>query len=169
MIFAEPFDPVKRSTLPQRIELDRRAWTPTWRRHVVKWRVGRIRSKRSIGDSNYGEPQPDRCMYGLCGSSVARRANRGSRTGRGIVMPTSPHKPRLLIFIVAYNAERTIQSVLQRIPRSLSERYDTEVLIIEDSSQDETFARAHAVEGDGQLAFPLTVLCNPVNQGYGGN
>jgi len=75
----------------------------------------------------------------------------------------------LLIFIVAYNAERTIQSVLQRIPRSLSESYDTEVLIIDDSSQDETFARAHAVEGDGQLAFPLTVLCNPVNQGYGGN
>ena len=47
----------------------------------------------------------------------------------------SPHG-RLLIFIVAYNAERTIESVLKRIPHSLAERYDVEVLIIDDSSQD---------------------------------
>ena len=77
-------------------------------------------------------------------------------------------RPRLLIFIVAYNAERTIQHVLQRIPAALAE-YDTEILIIDDSSRDETFERAHAREDSGQAPFPLTVLVNPVNQGYGGN
>ncbi|MBP7926525.1 MAG: hypothetical protein KAZ13_01510, partial [Desulfobulbus sp.] len=33
---------------------------------------------------------------------------------------------RLLIFIVAYNAERTIEDVLRRIPASLAERYEVE-------------------------------------------
>ena len=42
--------------------------------------------------------------------------------------------PRVLIFVVAYNAERTIQSVLERIPESLSQ-YHTEILIIDDSSK----------------------------------
>ena len=49
--------------------------------------------------------------------------------------------PRVLIFVVAYNAERTIQSVLQRIPESLSQ-YHTEILIIDDSSKDQTFQQA---------------------------
>lgn len=76
---------------------------------------------------------------------------------------------RLLIFIVAYNAERTIESVLKRIPHSLSERYDVEVLIIDDSSQDNTFTRSQLAKRSGTIPFKLTVLFNPVNQGYGGN
>jgi glycosyltransferase involved in cell wall biosynthesis len=75
---------------------------------------------------------------------------------------------RVLIFVVAYNAERTIQEVIKRIPASLT-RYDTEILIIDDSSPDETFDRAHHLELTGEAPFPLTVLHNPVNQGYGGN
>jgi glycosyltransferase involved in cell wall biosynthesis len=74
-------------------------------------------------------------------------------------------RARVLIFIVAYNAERTIQSVLRRIPAELSE-YDTRVLIIDDSSSDHTFERAREIE---EAPFPITVLFNPVNQGYGGN
>jgi glycosyltransferase involved in cell wall biosynthesis len=74
-------------------------------------------------------------------------------------------KTRVLIFIVAYNAERTIQPVLARIPVALLE-YDTEILIIDDSSCDETFHRAREF---GESPFPITVLFNPVNQGYGGN
>ena len=74
-------------------------------------------------------------------------------------------RPRVLIFVVAYNAERTIQSVLQRIPESLSQ-YHTEILIIDDSSKDQTFHQARQLAYD---RFPLTVLFNPVNQGYGGN
>jgi glycosyltransferase involved in cell wall biosynthesis len=74
-------------------------------------------------------------------------------------------RSRVLIFIVAYNAERTIQPVLQRIPAALLE-YDTEILIIDDSSKDETFHRAREF---GDSPFPVTVLFNPVNQRYGGN
>ena len=76
---------------------------------------------------------------------------------------------RLLIFIVAYNAERTIESVLKRIPINLADYYDVEVLIIDDSSQDATFHRSEAFRRSGQFPFTLTVLFNPVNQGYGGN
>ncbi|MGE5145823.1 MAG: glycosyltransferase [Candidatus Eiseniibacteriota bacterium] len=77
-------------------------------------------------------------------------------------------KPRVLIFIVAYNAEKTIQDVLRRIPPSL-QQYDTEVLIIDDASRDSTFERGEEARRAGDLPFKLTVLFNPVNQGYGGN
>lgn len=83
-------------------------------------------------------------------------------------MTKSPKQPRLLIFIVAYNAEKTIESVLTRIPESLLE-YDTEVLIIDDASADRTFEKGRAAGTAGKLPFKLTVLFNPVNQGYGGN
>ena len=76
---------------------------------------------------------------------------------------------RLLVFIVAYNAEQTIESVLRRIPESLLEHYDVDVLIIDDSSKDETFRRSELVKRTGEIPFKITVLYNPVNQGYGGN
>lgn len=84
-------------------------------------------------------------------------------------MQTELKKRRLLVFVVAYNAERTIESVLSRIPTSLANEFETEVLVIDDSSKDATFQRASYVEHTGNFAFPLTVLFNPQNQGYGGN
>jgi glycosyltransferase involved in cell wall biosynthesis/predicted TPR repeat methyltransferase len=78
-------------------------------------------------------------------------------------------KPRLLIFVVAYNAERTIESVLTRIPHRLAEDYHVEVLVIDDSSRDRTFERGEEVRRAQTLPFDLHVLYNPVNQGYGGN
>lgn len=83
-------------------------------------------------------------------------------------MIRSAPKPRVLIFVVAYNAEKTIQEVIRRIPASL-ELYETEILIIDDSSGDQTFDQAHDLERTGDTPFPLTVLHNPLNQGYGGN
>src|SRR6185312_7325646 len=44
--------------------------------------------------------------------------------------------------------------------------FDTEILIIDDSSQDTTFQTARAF---ADSPFPVTVLVNPVNQRYGGN
>src|SRR3954463_11991065 len=74
---------------------------------------------------------------------------------------------RLLIFIVAYNAQTTIAKVLSRIPRSL--RGDNvEVLIIDDSSQDDTFGNGLRYQ-QRDSAFKITVLRTPENQGYGGN
>ena len=74
---------------------------------------------------------------------------------------------RVLIFIVAYNAERTIGSVLSRIPPELRNR-NVEVLIIDDSSKDKTFATGLLHE-DREGDFRITMLRNPENQGYGGN
>jgi 2-polyprenyl-3-methyl-5-hydroxy-6-metoxy-1,4-benzoquinol methylase len=78
-------------------------------------------------------------------------------------------RPRLLVFIVAYNAEKTIRSVLTRIPPSLGETHEVEILIIDDSSKDGTFERGHEVKREQLVPFPIHVLHNPVNQGYGGN
>lgn len=86
--------------------------------------------------------------------------------GQGTAAPV--RKKRILILIVAYNAERTIKKVLAGIPASLSQ-YDTEILIVDDCSRDQTFAHARAAQKNGASPFPLTVLYNPVSQGYGGN
>jgi glycosyltransferase involved in cell wall biosynthesis len=78
-------------------------------------------------------------------------------------------KQRLLVFIVAYNAERTIQTVLRRIPQSLATWYEVEILAIDDASSDGTFEAGNDFDDAGRLPFPLKVLVNPQNQGYGGN
>jgi glycosyltransferase involved in cell wall biosynthesis len=54
---------------------------------------------------------------------------------------------------------------LTRIPAAIAEQYDTEILVIDDASADGTFERACSI----RLPFPVTVLSNPSNQGYGGN
>lgn len=74
---------------------------------------------------------------------------------------------RVAIFIVSYNAERHIESVLARIPEWVAKSLE-EVFIIDDSSRDATFERAMSVEWAAGLA-PLRVFKTPYNQGYGGN
>jgi glycosyltransferase involved in cell wall biosynthesis len=81
----------------------------------------------------------------------------------------SHRRRRLLVFVVAYNAEKTIQPTLRRIPSRLLDDYDVEVLVIDDSSTDRTFDRGERLRRDESLPFALTVLFNPANQGYGGN
>jgi glycosyltransferase involved in cell wall biosynthesis len=80
---------------------------------------------------------------------------------------SAERKPRVLVFIVAYFAETTILDVLRRIP-ALPD-YEVEVLIIDDSSSDRTFEHADRLRRLGQYRHRLTVLANPINQGYGGN
>jgi glycosyltransferase involved in cell wall biosynthesis/2-polyprenyl-3-methyl-5-hydroxy-6-metoxy-1,4-benzoquinol methylase len=78
-------------------------------------------------------------------------------------------KSRLLVFIVAYNAEKTIREVVLRIPPELGNTYEVDVLIIDDSSRDATFEQGRSVASDPACPFPIMVLFNPRNQGYGGN
>jgi glycosyltransferase involved in cell wall biosynthesis len=78
-------------------------------------------------------------------------------------------RQRLLIFIVAYNAESFIQQVTYRIQPDLGDYLDVEILIIDDASHDQTFERALEIKTVGELPFKLRVLVIPVNQGYGGN
>ena len=77
--------------------------------------------------------------------------------------------PRLLVFIVAYNAEKTIERVVGRIPARLADLFDVEVLVIDDASRDGTFEQSHRISQTPGSPFPIRVLFNPVNQGYGGN
>ena len=86
--------------------------------------------------------------------------------------PAAPNRidlgrKRLLIFIVAYNAQTTIEKVLSRVPQSLRGG-NVEVLIIDDSSQDHTFQNSLRYQRRN-TGFKITVLRTPENQGYGGN
>ena len=78
----------------------------------------------------------------------------------------SPSK--LLVFIVAYNAETTIEKVITRIPEELfdASRWETEILVIDDASPDKTFSVGHAATS---TSAHITFLKNPNNLGYGGN
>jgi glycosyltransferase involved in cell wall biosynthesis len=78
-------------------------------------------------------------------------------------------KLKILILIVAYNAERTIKNVLMRIPYDLLCEYETEVLIIDDGSSDDTVLQCFTAIKSDQIKFKTNVLVNPENQGYGGN
>jgi glycosyltransferase involved in cell wall biosynthesis len=78
-------------------------------------------------------------------------------------------KQRVLVFIVAYNAQTTINDVVSRIPHALGEKYDVEVLIIDDASKDATFEVGQRLSQTQTGPFRLSVLFNPINQGYGGN
>ena len=74
---------------------------------------------------------------------------------------------RVALFIVAYNAEDHLESVVRRIPPELLPALN-EIFIIDDSSSDGTFdVGRRLVE-----AFPeanLKVFRTPFNRGYGGN
>jgi glycosyltransferase involved in cell wall biosynthesis len=75
---------------------------------------------------------------------------------------------RLLILIVAYNAEATLAPVLDRLPAAILSDYDCEVLVIDDASDDGTFEHGLSYR-QSHSELPLTVLRNQSNQGYGGN
>lgn len=81
----------------------------------------------------------------------------------------SPSPKRLLIFVVAYNAENTIKSVFSRIPHSIKNNFYVEILAIDDASSDKTFYAANSAVQILDLPFKTTILKNPINQGYGGN
>tara|TARA_Y100000590_G_C15593954_1_gene967236 strand:- start:284 stop:1129 length:846 start_codon:yes stop_codon:yes gene_type:complete len=80
-------------------------------------------------------------------------------------------KEKLLIFIVAYNHEKTIKNVIDRIPKNLKNLYILEILIIDDNSKDNTFEISKKIKKDHKKKniFNINIFYNPVNQGYGGN
>lgn len=84
-------------------------------------------------------------------------------------VPHTANQPgRVLIFVVSYEASRHIDSTLGRIPAEVLADENVDILVIDDASKDTTADRAH--EWATRTGFRrLTVLRNPVNQGYGGN
>jgi glycosyltransferase involved in cell wall biosynthesis len=81
---------------------------------------------------------------------------------------TADAPKRFLVFVIAYHAETTLRSVLERIPRSIFDTLHTEVLIVDDASTDRTFEIGSEYR-DAHPEIRLTVLRNEYNQGYGGN
>tara|TARA_B100000989_G_scaffold29558_1_gene18955 strand:- start:844 stop:2325 length:1482 start_codon:yes stop_codon:yes gene_type:complete len=78
-------------------------------------------------------------------------------------------KKKLLVLIVAYNHEKFIKNVLDRINNILLNKYEVEILINDDSSTDETLQIVREYVSNKKNSFKYTILSNPVNQGYGGN
>jgi glycosyltransferase involved in cell wall biosynthesis len=73
---------------------------------------------------------------------------------------------KVLVLVVAYQAESTLAGVLNRIP-PLPRDVDVETLVIDDGSSDRTFEVGLRSHGGSDRR--VTVLYNPTNQGYGGN
>ena len=78
----------------------------------------------------------------------------------------TPQTARILILVVAYEAESTLAEVLRRIPDEVF-AHDTEILVIDDGSKDATFAAG--LRWSETTPRSVRVLCNRDNQGYGGN
>ena len=77
---------------------------------------------------------------------------------------------KLLIYIVAFNHEQFIKKVLDRINEKIFEKYQTEILINDDSSDDNTLKIINNYKNQNKgKKCKITILSNPDNLGYGGN
>ena len=81
----------------------------------------------------------------------------------------APGRARLLIFVIAYHAEKFLVRTLDRIPERVFADFDCEVLVVDDASPDRTFELGKAYQSQHRERIPITVLRNEQNQGYGGN
>lgn len=101
---------------------------------------------------------------------------RPAAAARPAVAPTERAAPaangglRIGVLIVAYNAERTIAAVLDRIPAAVWANAE-EVAVFDDASSDATVAAAGRWAEARQAAHGgrLRVVANERNLGYGGN
>ena len=80
-----------------------------------------------------------------------------------------PGSGKILVFVVAYEAERHLVSVFERIPDEIFTDPAVHVLCIDDASDDRCSERLVGWVREQDLENRVTVLRNPVNQGYGGN
>ena len=76
-------------------------------------------------------------------------------------------KPRIGIFIIAYNAVNHLNKTIARIPREVYEAVE-EIFVIDDCSQDNSYYAALGYKAEFNVS-KLTVHRNEKNQGYGGN
>jgi len=80
-----------------------------------------------------------------------------------------PDSGRILVFVVAYEAERHLVSVFERIPPEVFADPAVHVLCIDDASHDRGAEILMVWVRQNDLEHRITVLHNLVNQGYGGN
>lgn len=76
---------------------------------------------------------------------------------------------RIMILVVAYDAESTLAQVLDRIPPEVLKKVE-QIVVFDDASRDSTYKVGQAYrEGDHPASEKLRVFRNPVNLMYGGN
>lgn len=90
-----------------------------------------------------------------------RGTDRGTeqRAGRGTDL-------RVGVLVVAYNASTTLRRTLDRLPAAFAETLD-HVIVCDDASADDTYEIG--VRFSQTSPFPVTVVRNERNLGYGGN
>jgi len=74
---------------------------------------------------------------------------------------------RIGILVVAYNAESTLRSVIERIPPPIMDKVE-EIFVFDDASRDRTFEVGRELQRE-DVHPKLTIFRNPVNLMYGGN
>lgn len=77
------------------------------------------------------------------------------------------NKAKLMILIVAYNAESTIRKLLERMPKEVWNRA-SEIVIADDASSDFTSVVANEYKLTNKKKN-LTIIKHEKNKGYGGN
>ena len=74
---------------------------------------------------------------------------------------------KILILITAFNVNKFLQNVINRIPKSIFSK-DVEILIIDDKSSDNTVEKMIDIQNKFKEA-KINLLANKINLGYGGN
>jgi len=74
---------------------------------------------------------------------------------------------KIALFIVAYNAEKHLDSLIERIPEEVRPLF-AEIFIIDDSSTDLTYEVARKIK-DKYNNCNINIYRTPFNRGYGGN
>jgi glycosyltransferase involved in cell wall biosynthesis len=75
--------------------------------------------------------------------------------------------PKIGILVVAFNAEKTLEAVLARIPSDFIPKISA-ILIADDASKDFTANVAKQIK-KSRIDLPITVIEHQSNLGYGGN
>ncbi len=88
-------------------------------------------------------------------------AGSASEPGAGGARPAS--NPKLTVLMPAYNEERDLPGLLDRIERALSSWADYRVLIVDDGSRD----RTPEIVRDAAARMPVELIQHPVNRGLG--
>jgi glycosyltransferase involved in cell wall biosynthesis len=76
-------------------------------------------------------------------------------------------KPRIGIFIIAYNAVNHLIKTISRIPKEVYQEVE-EIFVIDDASKDDGYYAALGYKHEKNIE-KLTIHRNQKNQGYGGN
>jgi len=76
-------------------------------------------------------------------------------------------RKKILIFIPAYNAARTLPLLLDRIPYSIKKKVN-EILVVDDASKDNSYLIAIGYKQQKDMRN-LEVIKHEKNKGYGGN